>query len=204
MEGQGRIQCVLIATAGSNIVYERFYERFTDIEKADIRHCFERSQKQLTQSSTECIGRCRSVKCLKNVPYNDVHNTQAWTVSTVNALWIAGRLQLWPTHKATLCTMQQAQESTMSLHVSLTFPPYSVQGSFHAVSMSKLSRLNDKSCLLNDILVLCELTDKTLLPQAHRPLLGMCTRGALTGPLELYAVQWQRSSDSWCLDCMMS
>ncbi len=62
MEGQGRIQCVLIATAGNNIVYERFYERFTDIEKADIRHSFQHAQKQLTQSSIECIGRCRSAK----------------------------------------------------------------------------------------------------------------------------------------------
>ncbi|CAL5229723.1 g13100 [Coccomyxa viridis] len=60
MEGQGRIQCVLIATTGSNIVYERFYERFTDIEKADIRHSFQQTQSQLTQSTTECIGRCRA------------------------------------------------------------------------------------------------------------------------------------------------
>ena len=61
MEGQGRIQCVLIATTGSSIVYERFYERFTDIEKADIRKSFQQTQTQLTQSNTECIGRFKSV-----------------------------------------------------------------------------------------------------------------------------------------------
>lgn len=56
---------MLIATTGSNIVYERFYERFTDIEKADIRHSFQQTQSQLTQSTTECIGRCRSAVSLE-------------------------------------------------------------------------------------------------------------------------------------------
>lgn len=59
MDGQGRIQCALIATASSNIIYERFYERFSDIEKADIRSCFQRAQNQLTQNNTECTGRFR-------------------------------------------------------------------------------------------------------------------------------------------------
>ena len=122
MEGQGRIQCVLIATTGSNIVYERFYERFTDIEKADIRHSFQQTQSQLTQSSTECIGRCRSAVLLNLSPINILHRSHALDISMIEPVRIAGQLQLWPMHKATLYTMQQAQESMTSLHVSLASP----------------------------------------------------------------------------------
>ena len=60
MESQGRILCVLIATSGGNIVYERFYERFTDVEKADIRQSFQHTQNQLIHKNTECTGRVRS------------------------------------------------------------------------------------------------------------------------------------------------
>ena len=39
----GRIQCFLIATTTGSVVYERFYFRFTDVEKADIRAAFQRA-----------------------------------------------------------------------------------------------------------------------------------------------------------------
>lgn len=120
MEGQGRIQCILIATTGSNIVYERFYERFLDTEKADIRQSFQQTQSQLTQSSTECIGRCRSAAPTERVPTNLLHMPHAWNIFVMKAVRIAGQLQLWPIHKATLSTMLRAQENTMSLLVSLT------------------------------------------------------------------------------------
>lgn len=41
---------------------------------------------------------------------------------SMKPLHVAGLLQLWLMQKATLCTMQRAQESMMSLHVSLAFP----------------------------------------------------------------------------------
>lgn len=36
----GRIHCFLVATKGGDVIYERFYERFTELEKADIRAAF--------------------------------------------------------------------------------------------------------------------------------------------------------------------
>ena len=59
MDSQGRIQCALIATAGGHIIYERFYERFSDVEKADIRSCFQRTQEKFMQNKIECTGRLR-------------------------------------------------------------------------------------------------------------------------------------------------
>ena len=59
MDSQGRIQCALIATASGHIIYERFYERFSDVEKADIRSCFQRTQDKLMQNKIECTGRLR-------------------------------------------------------------------------------------------------------------------------------------------------
>ena len=37
MADYGRIQAVVIATVSGNIVYERFYDAFTDLDKADLR-----------------------------------------------------------------------------------------------------------------------------------------------------------------------
>lgn len=37
MANYGRIQAVVIATLTGNVVYERFYENFTDLEKSDLR-----------------------------------------------------------------------------------------------------------------------------------------------------------------------
>ena len=85
---------MLIATAGSNIVYERFYERFTDIEKADIRHSFQQTQAQLTQSTTECIGRCRSALLVDLSPIDILHRSHALKVTMLKPLHIAGQLQL--------------------------------------------------------------------------------------------------------------
>jgi hypothetical protein len=33
----GRIQVVLIATKSGDVIYERFYARFSDLEKSEIR-----------------------------------------------------------------------------------------------------------------------------------------------------------------------
>ena len=37
----GRIQTLLIATRSANIVYERFYDAFSELEKAEIRAAFD-------------------------------------------------------------------------------------------------------------------------------------------------------------------
>lgn len=59
MESCGRIQCALIATSGSHVIYERFYERFTDEEKAAIRSAFQTAQKTLSPEKPEAVGRLR-------------------------------------------------------------------------------------------------------------------------------------------------
>ena len=37
MADYGRIQAIVIATVSGNVVYERFYNAFTDLDKADLR-----------------------------------------------------------------------------------------------------------------------------------------------------------------------
>ena len=36
----GRIHCFLIATKGSDVIYERFYDRLSEAEKAEVRAAF--------------------------------------------------------------------------------------------------------------------------------------------------------------------
>ncbi|CAL8469515.1 g9056 [Coccomyxa elongata] len=59
MENCGRIQCALIATTSSHVIYERFYDRFSDIEKAEIRSAFHSAQRELSQDKQETVGRLR-------------------------------------------------------------------------------------------------------------------------------------------------
>ena len=46
----GRIQSVLVATSVGDIVYERFYDKFSDLEKADIRAAFYSTTEPYLQS----------------------------------------------------------------------------------------------------------------------------------------------------------
>ena len=36
----GRIHCFLVATKGSDVIYERFYDRLGEVEKAEVRAAF--------------------------------------------------------------------------------------------------------------------------------------------------------------------
>ena len=36
----GRVQSFLLASSAGNVIYERFFAKFTDTEKADIRAAF--------------------------------------------------------------------------------------------------------------------------------------------------------------------
>ncbi len=36
----GRIHCLLFATRNGEVIYERFYDRLSELEKADIRRAF--------------------------------------------------------------------------------------------------------------------------------------------------------------------
>jgi hypothetical protein len=37
----GRIQCILLSTLDGYVIYERFYDQFNDIQKAEIRTSFD-------------------------------------------------------------------------------------------------------------------------------------------------------------------
>ena len=49
----GRIQCFLIATTSGSVVYERFYLRFTDAEKSDIRAAFQRASESVAPGAPD-------------------------------------------------------------------------------------------------------------------------------------------------------
>lgn len=54
----GRVYCILIATPARQVVFERFYDTFTDAEKAEIRGAFD----QLADSyGAEAVGRYKWV-----------------------------------------------------------------------------------------------------------------------------------------------
>ena len=60
MNSTGQIACLLIASQQSDVVIERFFERFEEQEKADIRRAFQINQTALTRDSPEAVGRFRS------------------------------------------------------------------------------------------------------------------------------------------------
>ncbi len=67
----GRIQCVLVATSVGDVVYERFYDKFSDLEKADIRAAFYSTTEPYLQSladGAEYAARFKSVQYSCRVP----------------------------------------------------------------------------------------------------------------------------------------
>jgi len=56
----GRIQCLVIATRTGNVVYERFYDAFSDIEKSEIRAALdETASDEAAAENQELVGRFR-------------------------------------------------------------------------------------------------------------------------------------------------
>lgn len=39
----GRIHCVVVATKAGEVVYERYYDRYTELDKAEIRAAFQQA-----------------------------------------------------------------------------------------------------------------------------------------------------------------
>jgi hypothetical protein len=39
----GRVHCIVVATKAGEVVYERFYDRFTELDKAEIRAAFQQA-----------------------------------------------------------------------------------------------------------------------------------------------------------------
>ena len=56
----GRIQCLLIATRGGHVVYERFYDSFSEVEKSEIRAAFDdTAEEDAIVENQELVGRFR-------------------------------------------------------------------------------------------------------------------------------------------------
>ena len=57
----GRIHCFLVATKGSDVIYERFYDRLSEAEKAEVRGCIGMPPPACTgtYSGGACMGRRR-------------------------------------------------------------------------------------------------------------------------------------------------
>lgn len=47
----GRVHCIVVATKGGEVVYERFYDRFTEIDKAEIRAAFQQATDNVNLAS---------------------------------------------------------------------------------------------------------------------------------------------------------
>jgi hypothetical protein len=58
----GRIQCLLISTVTGHVVYERFYDAFTEMEKAHIRESFDATViDESLVDNQELVGRFKCV-----------------------------------------------------------------------------------------------------------------------------------------------
>jgi hypothetical protein len=62
----GRVHCIVIATKAGEVVYERFYDRFTELDKAEIRAAFQQATDNvnLASDNQDFVGtfRCAGVR----------------------------------------------------------------------------------------------------------------------------------------------
>lgn len=57
----GRVQCILLSTVDGYVVYERFYDQFNDIQKAEIRTSFDDALgSNAVQNGLELTGRFKN------------------------------------------------------------------------------------------------------------------------------------------------
>ena len=49
----GRIQCFLLATVSGHVIYERFFAKFTDIEKAALRAALQRTYESIADRAAD-------------------------------------------------------------------------------------------------------------------------------------------------------
>lgn len=59
----GRIHCVVIATKAGEVVYERYYDRYTELDKAEIRAAFQQATDNvnLANDNQDFVGAFRWV-----------------------------------------------------------------------------------------------------------------------------------------------
>lgn len=47
----GRVHCLVVATKAGEVVYERFYDRFSELDKAEIRAAFQQATDNINLAS---------------------------------------------------------------------------------------------------------------------------------------------------------
>lgn len=57
----GRVHCFLVATKSGQVVYERYYDRYTELDKAEIRAAFQQATEQvnLANDNHDFVGAFR-------------------------------------------------------------------------------------------------------------------------------------------------
>lgn len=61
MSDFGRIHCIVVATKSGEVVFERYYDRYTELEKAEIREAFQQATDHinLAHDNHEFVGSFR-------------------------------------------------------------------------------------------------------------------------------------------------
>jgi hypothetical protein len=69
----GRIHCVLVATKAGEVVYERYYDRFSELDKAEIRAAFQQATDSinLANDNEDFVGAFRGA-CFVFIPTTDL------------------------------------------------------------------------------------------------------------------------------------
>jgi hypothetical protein len=65
----GRVHCILVATKAGEVVYERFYDRYSELDKAEIRAAFQRGADgvNLADDNRDFVGAFRWAACVWRV-----------------------------------------------------------------------------------------------------------------------------------------
>ena len=66
--GTGRVQALVLANTRTNVIYERFYAKFSDLERASIREAFQQAGEGLALGVAEEAESCSRYRCTRQVP----------------------------------------------------------------------------------------------------------------------------------------
>jgi hypothetical protein len=57
----GRVHCIVISNKSGAVVYERYYDRYTELDKAEIRAAFQQASDRanLAQDQADFVGSFR-------------------------------------------------------------------------------------------------------------------------------------------------
>eukprot|EP00878_Enallax_costatus_P009152 GHUV01009566.1.p1 GENE.GHUV01009566.1~~GHUV01009566.1.p1 ORF type:complete len:152 (+),score=21.14 GHUV01009566.1:634-1089(+) len=69
----GRIHCIVVATKAGEVVYERYYDRYTELDKAEIRAAFQQATDNvsLANDNQDFVGAFRE-GCFVFIPTMDL------------------------------------------------------------------------------------------------------------------------------------